>query len=104
MIAYLDQFERNLNAAAAADRVNPNETSFALFIFLFGRVLRRLVAAAGVESSSQIKKIFGRITSKFSAPKLLALNETGIHNLSSLFMTLALTTNLSESVRISCEQ
>lgn len=92
MIAYLNQVEQKI----ASSTVNPNETSFSLFIFIFGRVLRRLAQT----DENQIKKIFGRITSKFSAPKLMTLNETGIHNLASLFLTLALTTKLSDTVRI----
>lgn len=92
VIAYLNQVEQKI----ASSTVNPNETSFSLFIFIFGRVLRRLAQT----DENQIKKIFGRITSKFSAPKLMTLNETGIHNLASLFLTLALTTKLSDTVRI----
>lgn len=91
LIAYLNQIEQKLDATAT---VNPNETSFALFIFMFGRVLRRLADT----DDNQVKKIFGRITSKFSATKLLALNETGIQNVAALFLTLALTTNLVETV------
>lgn len=91
LIAYLNQIEQKLDAVAT---VNPNETSFVLFIFMFGRVLRRLTDT----DENQIKKIFGRITSKFSATKLMALNETGIHNVAALFLTLALTTNLTETV------
>lgn len=91
MIAYLNQIETKITSTDT----NPNETSFSMFIHIFGRVLRRFSST----DDTQIKKIFGRITSKFSAPKLLTLNETGIHNLASLFLTLAHTTKFSETGR-----
>lgn len=40
----------------------------------------------------------GRIFTKFSESKLYALNELGIHNLLTLFLTLAVTTELKEVV------
>ena len=42
----------------------------------------------------------GRINSKFSPAKLMALNETGIHNVVSLILTLITTTEMTEMVRI----
>lgn len=40
----------------------------------------------------------GRIFSKFGESKLVALNEIGIHNVISLFLTLAMTTDLQDLV------
>lgn len=42
--------------------------------------------------------ISGRIFSKFGESKLVALNEIGIHNVVSLFLTLAMTTDLQDLV------
>lgn len=43
-------------------------------------------------------RIPGRISSKFSTAKLMALNETGIHNVVSLFITLSMTVDMGEMV------
>lgn len=47
-----------------------------------------------------VSQILGRIFSKFSEAKLIALNEVGIHNVISLFLILATTAGLQEIVRI----
>lgn len=44
-------------------------------------------------------EFLGRVFSKFSEAKLIALNEVGIHNVISLFLTLAMTISLHENVR-----
>lgn len=44
--------------------------------------------------------VTGRIYSKFTATKLQALSETGIHNIITLFLTIALNSDLSEVVII----
>lgn len=52
-----------------------------------------------------VKNLFefaGRISSKFSTAKLMALNETGIHNVVSLFLTLSMTVDMGEMVIFYC--
>lgn len=108
VIEYLNNMRNSIEAMS----VNPNDTSFSMFTYMFGRVLKKLAQS----DKAQINKIFGkfflnwrfniyllnsnvgRITSKFSAPKLMALNETGIFNLTTLFLTIGLTTHLKDTV------
>ncbi|XP_004520431.1 protein MMS22-like [Ceratitis capitata] len=65
-----------------------NLCSYTLFILLMGKNLKRLLATAATRHQAQ--KLLGRIYTKFSAQKFLALNETGIHHLIELFLALAL--------------
>lgn len=55
---YLDQINEKINSSNA---LNPNETSYALFMYLLGKVLRKMNNA----EESQIKKILGNIETYF---------------------------------------
>lgn len=98
------------------DSVGLNDTSYFIFLYLLGKVGTKLEA-----EGSQMKKILGRLTflefrdfcfkiyviagrisSKFSTAKLMALNETGIHNVVSLFLTLSMTVDMGEMVIFDC--
>lgn len=75
--------------------INRNDTSFDIFLLMLRKSLHRFDNINGL---NQAKKILGRITVKFSPTKLLALNETGIHNISSLLITLLLPFNVADYV------
>ncbi|KAH8276640.1 hypothetical protein KR044_000629 [Drosophila immigrans] len=79
--AYLQRY-RQLLASAELEDLQLN--SFTLFALLLGRTLQL------ASSKSQAQKLTGRIFSKFSAAKLLALNECGIHHVIELFLCLLL--------------
>lgn len=64
-----------------------NLSSFSLFTIILGKTMERLNQ---IEQANQTQKLLGRIYSKFSLAKFLALNETGIHHLNVLFLSLAL--------------
>ncbi|XP_037046760.1 protein MMS22-like [Bradysia coprophila] len=84
---YLDDVRSRLSN----DAVGLGDTSFFMFLYLLGKIGAKLEI-----EGSQMKKILGRISSKFSTAKLMALNETGIHNVVSLFLTLSMTVDMGE--------
>lgn len=88
---YIDQIHKLL----AHETLNTNMPSFSIFLNLLGKTLRRLVNG---DQKNPVQKIMGRIFTKFSESKLFALNEIGIHNLISLFLTSAVTVDLSTFV------
>ncbi|XP_017870553.1 PREDICTED: protein MMS22-like [Drosophila arizonae] len=83
--AYLERY-RTLLAKPLPDDLNLS--SFTLFALLLGKTLQQLPALG---RGNQAQKLLGRIFSKFSAAKLLALNESGIHHVIELFLCLLLT-------------
>ncbi|XP_060661832.1 protein MMS22-like [Drosophila nasuta] len=76
--AYLQRYRQLLQSGGELEDLNLN--SFTLFALLLGKTLGR----------TQSQKLLGRIFSKFSAAKLLALNECGIHHVIELFLCLLL--------------
>lgn len=68
-----------------------------MFVSILGKFVQKFTETG---QKNQIQKIFGRILSKFTASKLLQLNEMGIHNLMTLFLTLAVSTDLKDIVSI----
>ncbi|XP_061387100.1 protein MMS22-like [Musca vetustissima] len=80
--AYVDKYRNLLSKPPDA-----NLSSYTLFVLLMGKTLQRLLAS---QAQHQAQKLLGRIYTKFSAQKFLALNETGIHHLIELFLILAL--------------
>ncbi|KAM8719613.1 hypothetical protein ACLKA7_005791 [Drosophila subpalustris] len=74
--------ERYRSLLAKPELEDLNLSSFTLFALLLGRTLQR--------GGNQSHKLLGRIFSKFSAAKLLALNESGIHHVIELFLCLLL--------------
>lgn len=77
------------------EKCNLKKSSFSMFTYILGSQLKRFY---DMGQTNQILKILGRIYSKFSPGKLLALNEMGIHNVITLFLTLILTANMKEVV------
>lgn len=77
------------------DNLTVDNSSFSIFVNILGKLLRRFVQ---LDLKNQIQKVIGRIFTKFSESKLYTLNELGIHNLLSLFLTLAVTIELSQVV------
>ncbi|XP_011176948.2 protein MMS22-like [Zeugodacus cucurbitae] len=71
-----------------------NLSSYTLFTLLLGKNLMRLLENAATRHQAQ--KLLGRIYTKFSAQKFLALNEMGIHHLIELFLALALCGDFAE--------
>lgn len=84
--AYLERYTILLGRTQLEDL---NLTSFTLFALLLGKTLQQL-STLGHRAGNQAQKLLGRIFSKFSAPKLLALNESGIHHVIELFLCLLL--------------
>lgn len=72
-----------------------NSSSYIVFVNIFGKILRQLKLASNI---SKIHRLTSRIFAKFTATKLLALSEQGIHNLLMFFLTIASETDLKESV------
>ncbi|XP_037933573.1 protein MMS22-like isoform X2 [Teleopsis dalmanni] len=68
-------------------KIDANMSSYSLFTLILGKILKRLIKQP---SNNQVQKILGRIYSKFSVQKFLALNDTGIHHLIQLVLILAL--------------
>ena len=85
--AYIDKYRNLLNKQPDA-----NLSSYTLFILLMGKCLERLLTS----HRHQSQKLLGRIYTKFSAQKFLALNETGIHHLIELFLVLSLCGDFSD--------
>ncbi|XP_030381300.1 protein MMS22-like [Scaptodrosophila lebanonensis] len=79
--AYLERYRKLLGKQQLDDL---NLGSFTLFVLLLGKSLQLL------GHSNQVQKVLGRIFSKFSAAKMLALNEQGIHQVIELFLSLLL--------------
>lgn len=77
------------------ENINSNLSSFSIFESLLAKVLKHLTQT---DMRNQVQKTMGRIFTKFSESKLLALNEVGIHNLITLFLTLAQTVELQSIV------
>ncbi|KAH8419945.1 hypothetical protein KR009_004308 [Drosophila setifemur] len=82
--AYLERYARLLAGPQLEDL---NLSSFTMYALLLGRTLKLLPSQG---RSNQRQKLLGRIFSKFSAAKLLALNEPGIHHVIELFLCLLL--------------
>ncbi|XP_054272985.1 protein MMS22-like [Macrosteles quadrilineatus] len=68
------------------------DNSFQMFLRIIGLYLQR-VSALGQSHWNQIR---GRIYSKLSPVKVNSLNETGLNNLVALFLTMAVTADLSD--------
>lgn len=68
------------------ENVNADMTSYTIFLNLLAKILQRLVQ---MDVKNQVMKIIGRIFTKFGESKLFSLNEIGIHNFLTLFLTLA---------------
>ncbi|KAH8387422.1 hypothetical protein KR093_006938 [Drosophila rubida] len=79
--AYVQRY-RQLLASATLEDLQLN--SFTMFALMLGRTLQL------PRNKNQAQKLLGRIFSKFSAAKLLALNEYGIHHVIELFLCLLL--------------
>lgn len=82
--AYLERYTTMLAKPQLEDL---NLSSFTLYALLLGKTLQQLPALG---RGNQAQKLLGRIFSKFSAAKLLALNESGIHHVIELFLCLLL--------------
>ncbi|KAH8289236.1 hypothetical protein KR054_002063 [Drosophila jambulina] len=82
--AYVERYSKLLAKSQLEDL---NLSSFTTYAWLLGRTLKLLPAQG---RSNQRQKLLGRIFSKFSAAKLLALNEPGIHHVIELFLCLLL--------------
>ncbi|XP_017852159.1 protein MMS22-like [Drosophila busckii] len=82
--AYLERYQMLLGKPQLDDL---NLSSFTIFALLLGKTLQLLPTLG---RGNQSLKLLGRIFSKFSAAKLLALNEAGIHHLIELFLCLLL--------------
>nr|XP_017006625.2 protein MMS22-like isoform X1 [Drosophila takahashii] len=82
--AYVERYGRLLAKCQLEDL---NLSSFTMYAWLLGRTLKLLPSQG---RSNQRQKLLGRIFSKFSAAKLLALNEPGIHHVIELFLCLLL--------------
>lgn len=74
-------------------KISQNITSFDMFVFLIGKLVRRFTDDSQM---IQNQKILNRIYSKFPATKLQSLNEIGIHNIIKLFLTICISTNFKE--------
>ncbi|XP_055921049.1 protein MMS22-like [Eupeodes corollae] len=86
---YLDK-TRSLLSQCVPDA---NLSSFSLFTIILGKTIESLNQS---EQLNQTQKLLGRIYSKFSLAKFLALNETGIHHLIELFLSLALSGDFND--------
>lgn len=86
--AYVDKYRNLLSKPPDA-----NLSSYTLFVLVMGKTLQRLLASL---ANHQAQKLLGRIWTKFSPQKFLALNELGIHHLIELFLVLALCGDLND--------
>ncbi|XP_033168843.1 protein MMS22-like [Drosophila mauritiana] len=82
--AYVDRYSKLLSKSHIEDL---NLSSFTMYAWMLGKTLKLLPSQG---RSNQRQKLLGRIFSKFSAAKLLALNEPGIHHVIELFLCLLL--------------
>ncbi|XP_016982473.1 protein MMS22-like [Drosophila rhopaloa] len=82
--AYVERYSKLLAKSQLDDL---NLSSFTMYAWMLGRTLKMLPQQG---RSNQRQKLLGRIFSKFSAAKLLALNEPGIHHVIELFLCLLL--------------
>ncbi|XP_037723729.1 protein MMS22-like [Drosophila subpulchrella] len=82
--AYVERYSKLLAKSQLEDL---NLSSFTMYAWMLGRTLKLLPLQG---RSNQRQKLLGRIFSKFSAAKLLALNEPGIHHVIELFLCLLL--------------
>ncbi|EDV91969.1 protein MMS22-like [Drosophila grimshawi] len=82
--AYVERYRMLLARPQMEDL---NLSSFTIFVLLLGKTLQQLPSLGRTGA----QKLMGRIFSKFSAAKLLALNESGIHHVIELFLCLLLT-------------
>ncbi|XP_017065911.1 protein MMS22-like [Drosophila eugracilis] len=82
--AYVERYSKLLAKSQLEDL---NLSSFTVYVWMLGRTLKLLPLQG---RSNQRQKLLGRIFSKFSAAKLLALNEPGIHHVIELFLCLLL--------------
>jgi hypothetical protein len=86
----LEQVKSRLEGSAAQD-----EDSFSLFLRLLGK---HFICCSIQSQRRHWQQMKGRIYSKFSSNKLLALTEMGLYHFVSLFLTLAVTVDLHEVV------
>jgi hypothetical protein len=89
----LQQVKSRLEVSEAAQ----DEDSFSLFLCLLGK---HLICCMSHSQHRHWQHMKGRIYSKFSPNKLLALTELGLYHFVSLFLTLALSVDLQEVVSI----
>lgn len=89
-MGYLEQIKLQQNPNT---KLNINTSSYTMFISILGKISQKFTES---NQKIQIQKILGRILLKFPSSKLLQLNEMGIHNIISLFLTLAISTDLKD--------
>ena len=89
-VGYLEQIK---SQHSSSTKLNPNHTSYSMFVYLVGRIIQKFSADG---QKIQIQKFLGRIYTKFPASKLQTLNEMGIHNIMCLLLTLAVSTNFQD--------
>ena len=89
-IGYLEQIR---NQQSTSTKLNPNHTSYSMFVYLVGRIVQKFSADG---QKIQIQKFLGRVYTKFPSSKLQTLNEMGIHNIMCLLLTLAVSTNFQD--------
>ncbi|XP_050332656.1 protein MMS22-like [Bactrocera neohumeralis] len=90
--AYVERYRALLKQEELT--ADANLSSYTLFTILLGKNLMRLLESAATRHQAQ--KLLGRIYTKFSAQKFLALNEMGIHHLIELFLALAICGDFEE--------
>lgn len=90
---YLEQMKNLL--ATPSNKLNPNNTSYSLFLYILNNFITRNLQ---MRQKNQVQKMLGRIYLKFPASKLECLNDTGIHNVINLFLTLSLAGDIKELV------
>jgi hypothetical protein len=88
---FLEQIKTLQNTKVT--KLNVNLTSYGIFVFTLGKMVEKLSENG---QKVQIQRILGRIYTKFPTAKLKQLNEMGVHNVLKLFITLSLSTSLSD--------
>ncbi|XP_053397350.1 protein MMS22-like isoform X2 [Mercenaria mercenaria] len=76
------------------------ETSFQLFLRLLSQHVGKLYSSGSTQEWKQVK---GRIYSKFHARRVQELMESGLYNLSTLFITLGMTADLEDVASKLCD-
>lgn len=72
-----------------------SESSFSLFVTLLGIHMKKSMLS---NQSSNCQRIKGRILPKFTISKIQALNELGLKHFSTLFLMMAVSTDLVDIV------
>ena len=91
--SYLEKIK---SQQSTATRLNPNSTSYDMFIYLLGKLVMKYTEES---QKIQVQKILSRIYTKFPATKLQTLSELGLHNIIKLFITLLISTNFQDIVK-----